>query len=46
MLLNIFDEFVVDEDNALKDEGEDAIFDTESKDFETFKAMSNRKGWL
>jgi len=33
MLLNIFDEFVVDEGNALKDEGEDATFDTESKDF-------------
>jgi len=46
MLLNIFDEFVVDEDNALKDEGEDAIFDTKSKDFGTFKTTSNRKDWL
>jgi len=46
MLLNIFDEFVADGGNALKEEGEDAVFDTKSKDFETFEATSNRKDWL
>ena len=46
MLLNIFDEFVVDEGNALKDEGEDAMFDTDNKDFGTFITTSNRNDWL
>ena len=46
MLLNIFDEFVVDEGNALKDEGEDAMFDTDDKDCGTFITTSNRKDWL
>jgi len=32
MLLNILDEFVVDEDNAFKDEGEDATFESIVKD--------------
>jgi len=46
MLLNIFDEFFVDEGNALKDEGEDAIFDTERKDIGIFITTSNRNNWL
>ena len=32
MLLNILDEFVVDEGNAFKDEGEDATFESIVKD--------------
>ena len=32
MLLNILDEFVADESNAFKDEGEDAIFESIVKD--------------
>jgi len=45
MLLNILDEFVVDEGNAFKDEGEDAIFESIVKDMSPFEPTSNRKDW-